>query len=215
MDKFYYLASALQNEAKNKLSAKALETAYEKSWNNLDRAYGSKRILISHHLNKLLNLPQIDNCNYKSLTDLTDKALKHIEALKSLKMKLPSEAIVVILENKLDSYRLELWDKEVSNHELPKLEVLTDFLYHLAARLSCQDREKPFVSSESWRPQSAKILKIDNKNKKSYALVTQNKNQPNCTLCPTMQHPLYLCKNFNSMSLEKRLTFAKKTTFVL
>lgn len=43
-------------------------------------------------------------------------------------MGLPSEAIVVILENKLDSFTLELWDKQTRDDKLPTLEKLSDFL---------------------------------------------------------------------------------------
>lgn len=106
LDKFDYLCSALQNEAKRKLVAIASETAYEESWKNLEKAYGSKRILTSHHLNKFLSLPKVEKGNYKSIVDLADKALLHVEALKSLNLDIPSEALVVILENKLDSYTL-------------------------------------------------------------------------------------------------------------
>lgn len=210
LDKFDYLCSALKGDSKNKLSTIATDSAYDESWNNLERAYGSKRILTSHHLNKLLNLPKIEKGNYKSLIELTDKALQHVEALKSLKMILPSEAVVVILENKLDSPTLDLWDKETRNDELPKLEKLTDFLYHLAARLSRRDREKPSITSKPNKHHPAKIQRLDDESRKTYAMVTQGKTQMSCVLCPNQQHPLYICKVFNAMTVEKRNQIAKK-----
>lgn len=210
LDKFDYLCSALKGDAKNKLSTIATDSAYDESWNNLDRAYGSKRILTSHHLNKLLNLPKTEKGNYKSLIEMTDKALQHVEALKSLKLILPSEAVVVILENKLDSQTLELWDKETRDDELPKLEKFTDFLYHLAARLSRRDREKPAITSKSNKYHPTKIQKLDHDSRKTHAMVTQGKAQINCVLCPNQQHPLYICKVFNAMTVEKRYQFARK-----
>lgn len=211
LDKFDYLCSALKGDAKNKLSTIATESAYEESWSNLERAYGSKRILTSHHLNKLLNLPKIEKGNFKALIELTDRALQHVEALKSLNLVLPSEAVVVILENKLDSSTLELWDKETRDDELPRLEKLTDFLYHLAARLSRRDREKPAITSKFNKIHPHKIQKLDHDSKRTHAMVTQSdKNQIDCSFCPNQQHPLYICKTFNSMSVGNRYQFARK-----
>lgn len=209
LDKFDYLCSALQNDAKHKLTAIASETAYEDSWKNLEKAYGSKRILTSHHLNKFLALPKIEKENYKSIIDLADKALQHVEALKSLNLEIPSEALVVILENKLDSYTLELWDKEMNADELPKLDKFTDFLYQLAARFSRRDREKPSIS-KSFESRPPKMQKFDPESKKALAMVTSSGAQPTCIICNNEQHPLYMCKSFNSISLNDRYNIVKK-----
>lgn len=209
LDKFDYLCSALQGDAKHKLTAIASETAYEESWKNLEKAYGNKRILTSHHLNKFLSLPKVEKGNYKSIIDLTDKALQHVEALKSLNLEIQSEALVIILENKLDSYTLDLWEKETSADELPKLSKFTDFLYQLAARLSRRDREKPSLTSKSFESRPSKIQKFNPDYKNAHAMVTSSGTQP-CILCVNEQHPLYICKSFNAMSLNDRYNIVRK-----
>lgn len=211
LDKFDYLITALKgSEAENKLNIIiASETAYEEAWKILEKAYGSKRILLAYHLNKLLNLPKIEKQNYKLLTNLTDTALQHVESLKSLKLEIPSEAIVVLLENKLDTHTLELWDRELRDDDLPKLDKFTDFLYQLSARLSRRDREKSSTTVRNEQP-SNKKPRFEKNDKKVHAFLTQNKSSLNCVLCPDKQHPLYTCPNFNTLAVNSRFDLAKK-----
>ena len=74
-------------------------------------------------------------------------------------MKIPSELVVILLEQKIGNETLDLWDKNTQNDEFPTIDDVTEFLYKTAARLSRRNREQTSIAISKVKP--AKSRKVE------------------------------------------------------
>lgn len=86
--------------------------------------------------------------NNSELRQLLNVTTKHINALKAFKRSVESwdDLIMHILGNKLDTVTFRDWENMFSDHELPRLEQLTDFL------MKCQTLESVNAKENATAP---------------------------------------------------------------
>lgn len=136
--KMTYLEGALTGEAADKIAILTMRgTDYNEAWENLKECYDNKRLIISIHLDSLLNLPLVDKAKLsEGLTKLADHARLHMKALTKYGINVIPETVVKIIESKLPQFLQNKWDETVDNTEFPKLDDLITFLRRWAARPS-------------------------------------------------------------------------------
>lgn len=200
------MQSALQFDAKEKLRLFPVsEENYTKAWTHLEKVYGNWRLQISRHFTILLYLPQQDVENPKSLETLADKAILNVKSLKNVGLKISQEIIVQILQERLSSETKYDWDKTLKRDEFPTLDSLNEYMYQRAALQSLSNYTAPSEKKDEEVP-PAKVRKTDNK-KSARALATSNKK---CSCCYGEWHPLFQCKTFNDLSVNKKPEFVKQ-----
>lgn len=98
--KMTYLEGALTGEAADKIAILTMRgTDYNEAWENLKECYDNKRLIISIHLDALLNLPLVDKSKLsEGLTKLADHARLHMKALTKYGIDVTPEIVVKIIE---------------------------------------------------------------------------------------------------------------------
>ncbi|VDI29698.1 Hypothetical predicted protein [Mytilus galloprovincialis] len=101
IEKFNYLWSKLQGEAKRAVSGLTLSSDnYSLAINILAERFGNKQDVIDIHYNQLINLPTPSN-KISSLRDFIDKFNRHIRSLEVLKQDVNQDVFVSIIRSKL------------------------------------------------------------------------------------------------------------------
>jgi len=205
VDKLQYLKSALINEAANKIRILEIDSVnYTKAWDLLEKSYEVKRILISRHLASILNLPVLEKESTNGLSKLADDIQQHVASLNSLNVRVSSEMIVHILENKLPKSTLERWETTLERDEFPTPDRMYEFLYRSAVCASKREKRK---GSEIERNRCEVQTKKKRSVVSSQAFIVNASRD--CVMCKTSRHPLYLCDKFKQLSVQKRIDIIK------
>ena len=105
IDKFNYLSSLLESSAADAISGLAITSNnYEEAISVLKRRFGNKQLIISRHMDALLNLETVTSLhNLKGLRTLCDSIESHVRSLGSLGVSSASYGSLLssILMNKL------------------------------------------------------------------------------------------------------------------
>ncbi|KAL0111278.1 hypothetical protein PUN28_012882 [Cardiocondyla obscurior] len=206
IDKLHYLKSALTDDAASKINVLSVDGInYAKAWSLLERSYEVKRILISRHLSKILNLPILERESTSGLTKLADDTQQHLASLSALGVSVGSEMVVHILETKLPKHTIDKWEIGLERDEVPTLDQLYEFLYKTAVSASKRERAK---SSDSERNKSEPPIKRRKFQSANQAFVANT--TPNCAACKIKRHPIYLCDAFKKLTVQKRIDLVKK-----
>ncbi|XP_046492903.1 uncharacterized protein [Neodiprion pinetum] len=140
--KFTYLRNALQGEALNKLSIYDLSAEhYENAWKLLTDSYDRKRVLVSKHLDAILNISTIDNATSTNLSKLIDDMRQHMSMLQSLQVEPDERVIIRILERALPVHIHRKWEESLSLDELPELNKFYQFINETIFRLRTFERD--------------------------------------------------------------------------
>lgn len=135
--KLVLLQSAMKKDAAHKIDhLPVTDENYQKAWKILENSYKNQKMIKLSYINKILNSPNIQSEDYKLLNQLADTSIQCFESLKSLKIKIPSDFIVCLIERKLDPVTLKLWEESSSHDDFETLDNITKFIYRHAARLS-------------------------------------------------------------------------------
>lgn len=193
------MQNALRDETLRKIDdLDASDANYDRAWQILKNAYENKKIIKSNHIHKLMHLSKISKPTVKSLHELADIANKCTEALTSFDESIPSDVLVCIVEDKLDANTLQLWEEQSSHDDFESLEKLTNFLYRLAARLSCRERKE----NSNSEPPPSKMAKNENKSKPKHKVFLTKERK--CIICTDSGHQIYQCKQFLDIPIKDR-----------
>ena len=207
-DKFIYLQTALKGDALAKISSYDVSAEnYDKAWNFLVKSYEIHKIIITRHLQCILNLPVVEKESHDTLIKLTDEAHQHVSALESLNVTIGSEMLAQILESKLPKSLTDEWDRLVPASGVSKFDELCDFITSVAVRLAKNVKPK----SDS-KKREIQTKRVDSQNKRirtdeRHSFIAQTMS--NCVICKDQQHQLYRCQRFRNLSVPERINIVK------
>ncbi|KAL4152985.1 hypothetical protein QTP88_000818 [Uroleucon formosanum] len=130
IQRFFHLRSCLKGEAAQVI--RYIETTaanYNIAWNSVEARYNNKKVLVQSHTKELFDIPAI-NEEAVQLRKLIDQLNGHMSALEALGEK-PKEwgsILLHLIATKLDSSTLKAWETVSPKNEIPKVQVLLEFL---------------------------------------------------------------------------------------
>ncbi|XP_018367012.1 PREDICTED: uncharacterized protein LOC108763673 [Trachymyrmex cornetzi] len=204
IEKFHYLRSSLKDKASEII--KSIETTtdnYKDAWDAVKERFDNKRWIIQRHIRAIFEAPSLLKENHSQLRELLDTISKHLRALKALKR--PAETwddlIVHIILSKLDSVTSKAWETSLPTNDPPNLKTLTEFLSKRCQALELIFSKMSINQSTNTpkfgtRPKSASVTNI----------ATSDLSCPQCK----ETHPLYYCKSFLKLPIEKRISVVKR-----
>lgn len=122
IQKFFYLRSALKDEASRSIQSMEITSDnYEIAWKLIKERFENKKMIVKKHVSAIIDLPHIQKESSSSLRELSDKMQSHITTLQKLGQ--PTDHwdvfIVILLANKFDSSTRREWESTVIAGELP------------------------------------------------------------------------------------------------
>ncbi|XP_018908857.2 uncharacterized protein [Bemisia tabaci] len=215
VEKFQYLLSTLDGEAKDLVKGLAItEANYTVAWELLCSRYNCKRRHIFHHFNRFLELSELKHSS--QLSSFITKIREHTQALKALGYDIEQydAFLVAVLYRKFSPYyRRRLDDYRGSDTDYPDVDILVKFL----------DKECLAVDDTSPAEHEKKEPRIK-------ALVTSNSNPKSaptpggqggkstqgarkCISCNGELHPLYTCPSFRNLKITERRDLVGRAGF--
>lgn len=131
VQKLFYLRKYLKSEALMLIEGLPLvNESYNQALDLLNNRYDNKCILITHHINILLDLKPITKGTSQNLRQLVSQARQQLGALRSLGQKVEhwDMVIVTMLIRKLDSYSCRAYFTDRNQATLPTLEGFFEFI---------------------------------------------------------------------------------------
>lgn len=199
VQKLFYLRKYLKADALALIEGLPLvNESYTQALALLKNRYDNKCILITHHINILLDLQPISKGTAQNLRHLVSQARQQIGALKGLGQKVEywDMVIVTILIRKLDSYSCRAYFTERDQVSLPTLNEFLEFVEKRA--LSFEESQQTEGKSHPFSKSQARV-----NNHASVSPVS-------CKFCQSADHKLYLCKKFQLLSIDEKLEFVDK-----
>nr|XP_012215470.1 PREDICTED: uncharacterized protein LOC105667914 isoform X2 [Linepithema humile] len=163
IEKFHYLRSSLREKAAEII--KSIETTtdnYQEAWDSLKERFDNKRWIVQKHLRAIFEAPAVNKENHTALRELLDAILKHVRALRAL--KLPTDSwdalLIYIIVSKLDAATTKAWETS-PNSELPDLKKLTDFLSKRCQALEAVNSKANVQTNSSAQKQELSSTSFD------------------------------------------------------
>ncbi|XP_032575009.1 uncharacterized protein LOC116801159 [Drosophila sechellia] len=157
--KFNYLKSALKGEARNVVTHLLLGSGenYEATWEFLTKRYENKRNIFSDHMNRLMDMPNLNLESNKQIKTFIDTINESIYIIK-LKAQLPEDVDAIfahIILRKFNKESLNLYESHVKKTK--EIQALSDVMDFLEQRLNS-------ISSFSQEVKPVKKMINNNKN---------------------------------------------------
>ncbi|XP_011883624.1 PREDICTED: uncharacterized protein LOC105570787 [Vollenhovia emeryi] len=215
LQKFLYLKNSLQGDALNKISIyNVSEENYETAWKLLKDSYERKRILITKHLDAIIELPHQSKATHKGLTGLVDDMRQHVNMLASLDVNPDQHLLIRIIERALPTNIRVKWEETLNLDVLPTLDQLYKFISETAFRIFALEHDASRSRTESGNKRSASrggtpSFKARKDDSGARALVTNTYS--NCSLCKKERHFLYRCPEFAKLTMPRRWDFVRKS----
>ena len=209
LEKFIHLRDSLKGEALKKISLyDNSDTSYKAAWKVLTEAYEKTRVLISNHLDAILELSVKNKLLSQELTRLVDDTRQHVTMLNMLKVQPDEHLIIRIIEKALQQHIREKWEEKLNLNSYPTLEHLYTFLSETAFRLKTLETDAIRVKTESEkkRPNANKDSRVFKSRKIEStgvgAFITTS--SANCFVCKIEKHELYRCPTFRTATLQRK-----------
>lgn len=200
--KFQYLIGCLTDSALLQIKdIPILEENYLIAFNKLINKYQDKRGLASNYLNKIINIKPITTDNLQDLQKFTDTLSSNYSALKELKIENLAQVILfqIAYKNLNTSTRKHFEMYRVSK-EIPHFDELIKFLENYTKDLSNAMAE----NKKSITPSSSSIQPSVRSPIKTRSLTASLKKLSPCPVCTKMDHAIYKCPKFLSLSPRDR-----------
>lgn len=199
--KMQHLKAALKGDAATIISALTITDAnYEIAWNTLKKRYENKRVLISHHLNKLTTMISISQDSLAKLKTMRDTLTVSVDSLKLLQCPADSwgPILIHILVQKFNVPLKKEWERTLAgSNEYPTMDEFNSFLDNQIHMLENLDLHKENEKTE----QPSK--------KQRSAMNAAVKSKVKCHLCEEA-HTLSQCEAFKKMSVQDRHKLRKE-----
>ena len=210
--KFIHLRSSLTGEALNKVNIFDIRGEnYAKAWKTLVDTYERKRILVSKHMNAILDIAPASAVLSKEVSRVVDEAKQHLNVLDGLGVKVDDAMVICILERALPFKIRKKWEESLELDELPKLERFYKFIGEMVFRLctleadNARDRGHSNVKRVSETSRDAKARKG---NDHVRALVTNSVSV--CLHCKG-HHAIFRCPSFGTLTVQQRWDFVRSS----
>ena len=180
IEKFAYLRSLLQGLALEAISGLALSAAnYKQAVDILHKRFGNKRVIISKHMDVLMNLEPVHSDHHlRDLRKLYDGTESHIRSLKSLGIEADTYGTLLspVLLTKLPPDLRLIVSRKVSDSNLDIDALLETFELELTARERANpQRTPPSKRSQDRRtPPTASTL---------FSSPRESNAEPQCSYC--------------------------------
>lgn len=205
VDKFAYLRRATTGPALDKIKVLTINSEnYIRAWQLLNQTYSDERIIISRHINLLLDLPKQERESSTGMSKLVDETRQHREMLKSMGVDINEQMLVTILERKMYRATSDDWDETIKQGVFPKLESLLEFLARRAARLANRSNDKSLATHHHQHQAADRSGR-----KRTFAQAFTINRPATCPACKGTVHPLYHCNEYKKLVPEKRLKMIK------
>lgn len=172
----------------------------------LNQTYYDERLIASRHLNLLLDLPKQEKESAQGLSKLVDDTRQHLQLLKTLKIEVPEQMMVTILERKLYKTTADDCDETLKQGTFPTLDEMLEFLSKRAARLTIRNKDVTMLS----KPQYQKSTRSQHEVKTVNHTFVTSINETKCNLCKKDNHLIYKYNKFLQASIQERRKMVKE-----
>ena len=208
-EKLVYLRHSLKDgSAKNVIEGLSHSgDQYKEAIDSLKARYDRPRIIHQTHVRRIYEVPSLKDDSGKELRRFHDTVQQHLRALKAMKEDPTGSFITALLELKLDKDTMFEWQKASQDAKtIPHYDDLLKFL-----NLRAQASETCSNETRRYHPMRKPFLKSAT----SFATNTSSSDVPNCSLCKTQKHPLYVCPQFKLLSHDKMLSTVRSSNVCL
>lgn len=159
--------------------------------------------MIHKHIRAIFDVPTLSKENHSYLRELLDTILKHLRALKALKRSTDAwdDLIIHIIVSKLDPTTGKAWETSIPDKDIPDLKSLIDFLSKRCQALETIAGKQPINQSNNSSKFSYKS--------KGTSVANLSTSNLACAQCKE-NHPLYFCKAFLKLLIQKRISLVKR-----
>ncbi|XP_037932179.1 uncharacterized protein LOC119666974 [Teleopsis dalmanni] len=208
-EKLQHLFSSVKGAAFDIIRSLSLSDAnYAKALELLKKRFDNKPLILQAHVKEILWARDISNESSTKLRELSDRINLHMRALQTLgtKEQIADNFLIQIISAKLDSKSKAKWEEELSVHDLPTWEMMTDFL-----EKRCRVLENMDGAMVSLTPSHQVGKKIT----KKYSYLAANMGTISCVFCDSKDHYITKCTLFINLSPTLRYKEAKKLLLCL
>lgn len=194
IQKFFYLRSALKDEASRSIQSMEITSVnYEIAWKLIKERFENKKMIIKKHVSAIIELPHAQKESSSLLRELLDKMKSHITTLQKLGQPIEhwDTFIVILLANKFDSSTRREWESTVTAGDLPTTEEIFTFI-----KKRCEILE----ALETHRAQG---LKKAANTVRTTALSSSESQVVKCKMCH-QNHQIYHCPSFINLQAVER-----------
>lgn len=199
-EKMYYLRTLLKGEPLQIIEGlPAGDESYKSALQLLTKRYDNPSLLISKHINNLLDLQPLQRAAAPQLREITTRIRQQLAALKNLKQPVEhwDSILMCLVSRKLDPLTVRLFHSERDcASTMPLFSDLLEFLDKRAVSMEVSP-----MHSEKSKPKGVTLAGVvDHK---------QSAVSKHCNICND-SHRLFKCPKFVLMSVEKRLEHVNK-----
>lgn len=213
VQKLHHLKSSLQGEAAGVVDSWAVTQAnFEVAWQRLQEVYDDEYQIVNAHLRNLFNMPSLRTANYTELRRLIDRSTMEIRSMGVLGIQIEhwDPVLILLIVDRLDADTAREWEMHRDVRALPVLNDLYAFLERRVRGLTQsrtgrlqlgQPQEEPVLhraGDSQRRPPAKEVTKS----------AVRESGGLKCFLCKS-PHPLYVCPDFMSLSVQNRIARVK------
>ncbi|KAI5640771.1 putative peptidase (DUF1758) domain-containing protein [Phthorimaea operculella] len=211
IQKLYYLRNFLKNEPYDLIcNLPLVDSSYKESLTILKERYDNKYVIISEHVNKLLDLQPITKSTASSIRSFVCAIKQQLGALRNLTPDTDKwdQILICILTRKLDVFSNRDYQFSRDVKKEPSVKELIEFLekkalgLENAASASCV----PSTSTPVERAQPVQYKKGSS----TSACNVVVKTAPTCSFCKSPSHKLFSCDKFKALPSNERVRFAEE-----
>ncbi|XP_055633490.1 uncharacterized protein LOC129773857 [Toxorhynchites rutilus septentrionalis] len=175
---------------------------YEGALEVLKRRFDRQDQIISHHIQRFLDIPSFTVVSASNLARLHDTADDVRRALQAIQREDRDCWLVHLLQAKLDTDTRHQWHTRATMMET--IPTLTAFLEFVEQRVYTLETSRGSSSQPANRSASRT-------SPRSTSLAATNRvAKPICAVCGEGQHRLFCCRRFNNLSVADRIDWVKR-----
>ncbi|XP_055522997.1 uncharacterized protein LOC129717176 [Wyeomyia smithii] len=194
VDKFTNLRSSVAYDAFREISSIELTADnYEVAWRQLEKKFENKKLIVKAHLDAIFAIEPMRKENLDALNHLINEFDRNLQMLTKIGA-IPADWSTILAHmvcSRLDMVTLRQWETHHNSREVPKYEVLIEFLLDQCAVLQSIVPVNPNID-ESRRPRLSA----------THAAVKMAKR---CVFCGDSYHLVFRCDKFRAMSVPQRV----------
>lgn len=221
IEKFTYLLSCLTGEPLNLIKSLPLTPAnYHIGYQQLIKRYSNSRLLITLHINNIIDLPSMNNSSVKQLRSFISTLQENMSALNAMQQDIAHESIFVTtyLLRKFDNdFRSKFEHDRADSQKMPSIKEFIDFVEKECIQLEAANLSlaphKSAVNCSAPRGLSYNTTTKSPRGplRQRTALLTAHSNQ-NCNFCSATDHNVYRCIGFSHLSPSDRLKYVQSNS---
>lgn len=234
VEKFTYLLSCLSGEALNHIkSLPVTPENYDIAYDLLVKRYNNSRLLITLHINNIIDLPSMTNSTFKQLRSFICTLQENTRALTALGHDICNESLFLtsyILRKFDNEFRVKFEQGRLDSNKVPDINEFLQFLEKECSQLEAANfshsRSNSHTPSQKNFVQGPRPQHSHAQTNRSHAHQTHNNRAPNertaliasnssnqqCAYCASHTHKIHACAGFMSLTSEERLKFVQGTS---